>query len=281
MKKRLLAAIMAMMLAFTLAPTMSAAEEESADWEINNAYRSEGDFEPSALSQPMGAAKAAALPSSYSSVEQGYLTQVKDQNPYGTCWTFAAMAASEADAIKNEGGDASSLDLSELHLAYFTYSEKTDPIGGLDGDSLQPIGSDFLDIGGNNNLAISTLSNWIGAAEETTAPYGTAAEDMKIDDSKRFLDKFHLKNAYVYALPDDAAAVKKAVMDYGAAATMFLYDASYGFNDQYLYQNTETIGNHAVTIVGWDDTISKTLFNPDQPGNQPKNDGAWLIRNSC
>ena len=73
MKKRLLAAIMAMMLAFTLAPApaMSAAEEESADWEINNAYRSEGDFEPSALSQPMGAAKAAALPSSYSSVEQG------------------------------------------------------------------------------------------------------------------------------------------------------------------------------------------------------------------
>ena len=37
MKKRLLAAIMAMILAFTLAPTMSAAEEESADWEINNA----------------------------------------------------------------------------------------------------------------------------------------------------------------------------------------------------------------------------------------------------
>ena len=280
MRKRLLAAIMAMMLTFTLVPATGAAEGKPADRIMNNAYRSKGDFEPSALRKPMGAVRAGALPSSYSSVEQGYLTQVKDQNPYGTCWTFAALAASEADAIKNEGADASNLDLSELHLAYFSYSKKTDPLGGLDGDAVRVTMGDFLNIGGNNNIAINTLANWTGAADESIAPYGTTSTTMTIDEKVRFLDKYHLRNAYVYALPNDADAVKQAVMKYGAAATSIWYDMSNGYNGQYLYQNAKTIENHAVTIVGWDDTISKTLFNPDQPENQPKNNGAWLVRNS-
>ncbi len=44
---------------------------------------------------------------------------------------------------------------------------------------------------------------------------------------------------------------------------------------QYSY---EVVGHdHAVTIVGWDDTFPKEMFNKD---HQPPADGAWIIRNS-
>lgn len=52
------------------------------------------------------------------------------------------------------------------------------------------------------------------------------------------------------------------------------------------YLNTETWAhfawdttslNHAVTIVGWDDTYSKSNF---LEGHQPEGDGAWLVKNS-
>jgi len=52
------------------------------------------------------------------------------------------------------------------------------------------------------------------------------------------------------------------------------------------YFNTDTkaeyvpingMGNHAITIVGWDDNYSKSNFNT---GMQPKNDGAWIALNS-
>ena len=43
----------------------------------------------------------ATLPSSYDSRNYGYITSVKNQNPYGTCWTFGTMAPIEAYMIKH------------------------------------------------------------------------------------------------------------------------------------------------------------------------------------
>lgn len=36
------------------------------------------------------------LPSSYDSRSKGYITSVKNQDPWGTCWAFGALAAGEA-----------------------------------------------------------------------------------------------------------------------------------------------------------------------------------------
>ncbi len=43
------------------------------------------------------------LPEKYSFVEQGYVTQVKNQKQYGTCWAHGTIAACEASLIKNNG----------------------------------------------------------------------------------------------------------------------------------------------------------------------------------
>ena len=40
---------------------------------------------------------------------------------------------------------------------------------------------------------------------------------------------------------------------------------------------TDAMVNHAVAVIGWDDTYSKSNFLPD---HQPPADGAWIVRNS-
>lgn len=65
-------------------------------------------------------------------------------------------------------------------------------------------------------------------------------------------------------------------MENGAVATSYYSSGTYtSDNYKHYYNNAYNYSDHAVTIVGWDDTISKTLFK-----TQPAGDGAWLIKNS-
>ena len=48
---------------------------------------------------PAAKARNAALPSSYDLRDQGVVTPVKLQNPWGTCWGFSAIAASETSIL--------------------------------------------------------------------------------------------------------------------------------------------------------------------------------------
>ena len=49
-------------------------------------------------------------------------------------------------------------------------------------------------------------------------------------------------------------------------------------SDKYAYYNwVSSAGNHAVTIVGWDDTFSKSNF---KWASNIEGDGAWIVRNS-
>ena len=59
--------------------------------------------------------------SSYSLLDEGEVTSVKNQNPYGTCWSFATMASAESGMLKKYGLRT---DLSELQLAYFNFTNE-------------------------------------------------------------------------------------------------------------------------------------------------------------
>ena len=61
-----------------------------------------------------------AAPAKYSAVEQGYITSVKDQGNWGTCWAFSSTAISEASLIKEfpDKFNAENTDLSENLLSY-------------------------------------------------------------------------------------------------------------------------------------------------------------------
>lgn len=65
-------------------------------------------------------------------INKDYVTSVKFQNPWGTCWAFAGIAASETSILSElrqnsfytdaQGNKHDSLDLSEHHLSWFNYS---------------------------------------------------------------------------------------------------------------------------------------------------------------
>lgn len=213
--------------------------------------------------------------------ELPYCTSVKDQNPHGTCWAFSAVACAEADAIKNHGADKNEIDLSEWHLAYFTYSGLRDGTGdevSLTGDY------EYYMLGGHELYAALTLSAGIGFADESIAPY----EELKkngnatIDPSLMYESDYRISNVFFYDVTKDADKIKAAVLEYGAASVSYHGSSQYldpaTRTSHYCYDKTKK-ADHAVTVIGWDDGYSALNFGSDNTP-RPKNDGAWLVKNS-
>ena len=71
-------------------------------------------------------------------------------------------------------------------------------------------------------------------------------------------------------------AIKQALMDYGAIHASYYHNDTY-YNATYksYYYSGTSSGNHAVTIVGWDDKYSSSKFNTAPAGN-----GAYIVKNS-
>jgi hypothetical protein len=97
----------------------------------------------------------------------------------------------------------------------------------------------------------------------------------------------HVQNVYFLPLkqsPLDNNAIKSALMTYGGVFTGFYWDVNTSPSVSSTYWNTATAayydgnvkgGNHAVTIVGWDNNFSAKNFSTTPPGN-----GAWIVKNS-
>ena len=234
--------------------------------------------------------RGTTIPSSYN-VDHSNMPALRSQSPYGSCWAHASIAMAEINLIKNNKANTS-INLSELHLAYFSYNSVLDPLGGLNGDSNSCIGDNFMNRGGNMVFSQNILASWVGAASEENATYNYEnapnALTNGIDASLAFDDAAHLVAYYEQPLSTgiaDRNAVKQLIMTYGAVGANFYADDAYSgdvstniYNDEYkCYYNPYAPDktNHAVTIVGWDDNFSKDNFLYTPEGN-----GAWLIRNS-
>ena len=264
----------------------SADENETEDANLVQSYHGEEEIKVSSLQELEPGADRGVHTSSYISP---YITSIKNQNPYGTCWAHAAMASAEADLWKKGLAD-STIDLSEWQLAYFFYHTVEDPLGGTAGDSVTVVtdssAEDYLDRGGNQQLATYRLATWQGVTQEADAPYSTVYNDRTktLDDALAYgKDAYHLENAYWVSMKD-RDIVKQLIMEYGACAASYYHDSAY-FNSSSQwnrseplaeYKPTGTSTNHAITIVGWDDNYSKDNFGTYKPSSN----GAWLCKNS-
>lgn len=291
----------------------------------------------------------ASYPAKYDLRDEGVVTPVKFQNPWGTCWGFSAIAASETSILselKAAGADYSAsspfYDLSERQLAWFAYSpipEGDD--SGQGGEGMVAVTDDENSLFNNGGLpvfATSIFSSGIGPLTEEDAPYrndegiidyqtdeeGNKVLDengdpiplwyamegtWKLDESLRFKQAIGLEQTFILPVPatfkevyneesdaydtvyeyngEATDAIKDQLMQGRAVSIAFCADQSLPGQpsaEQFLnpdtwahYTYSPMQANHAVTIVGWDDTYSKDNFTE---GHQPPADGAWIAKNS-
>ncbi len=220
---------------------------------------------------------AAALPSRYDLRELGAVTAVRDQNPYGTCWAFAALASLESTFKKAGQG---TFDFSEWHLAYFAYVDESASLPAFTQRAVEYGDDPIFDQGGDVSQATALLARWTGAVDEAARPYQNVtpwppeSTPQASDAVSKHLEQVHLLKI---GNDFDAPSIKRAVMTYGAVAFRMEWRNSFFSVENAAYYAPEGTprGGHIVTLVGWDDSFPAERFavNPGQ-------NGAWLVKNS-
>ncbi len=135
---------------------------------------------------------------------KNYVTPVRDQAPFGTCWAFAITAAAESTIAFQLGidmntaseEDIASLDFSERHLAWFSgqrlqddaffqsqageglYSAAAEAIRLKEGFAQREYNEKYFNTGGNISTGTMYYSSYQGPVNELLAPY-RSDEDLK------------------------------------------------------------------------------------------------------
>ncbi|MCL2070652.1 MAG: lectin like domain-containing protein [Oscillospiraceae bacterium] len=219
-------------------------------------------------------------------VGDSYVSVVENQKDSDLCWAFAATSAVESNMLKNAKGLHN---FSELHMGYST---SVSHAGAVYGDSMR-VNPDY---GGNRGIAASYLMRGIplsGVVNEADDPYITdyvPPRELLITESKP--QSYTVQNIVYLSgeFKEDTteSQIKQAILKYGAVSASMQWendDSVYNFDTNAYYLSTAPKANsggrviprvnHAVTIVGWDDSFGRENFNV-----QPGRGGAWRVKNS-
>lgn len=194
-----------------------------------------------------------------------YVTPIKNQKLDDNCWAFAAIAGLESYLLKTEGKThefSSKYDFSENNLKNVM-------------SSLSMRGTDLsVNSGGRISMPIAYFLRWSGPILESQDEYNTnnIIEYYKASKHVQGIKYIHKRKG-----PKDNNEIKKAIMDYGGVVTSIYWHSDFENGANY-YVNIETDNihaNHAVLIIGWNDTYSRDNFK-----TTPSGDGAWVVKNS-
>lgn len=229
-----------------------------------------GFEDETALEYHSGLQSASNLPSSYSSVDRGYITPVKNQNRSNSCWAYATVGALEADVVKNfEENTIENTSFSNNHLTWFTYTPPKDTGDRYYGESY---GLNFppYGIGGNWTRAAATLANFRGiATTDLDNEVSTFDESLRYSTNSGYV----LKDAVALSSPNE---IKNWIIEHGSCFISYYHDSDFLDSQKgSYYYNGEEVSNHAIMVVGWDDSYDKSNFI-----NKPASTGAWLCKNS-
>jgi C1A family cysteine protease len=228
-----------------------------------------------------------------------YQTPVKDQHSTDLCWAFAPMAAIESSTLKHAGKIT---DFSEAHAACALSKEGGNNLG---------LDQALSGYGWSNSIVSYLMRGSLqGVINESEYPFDTdTLPEIPLSEAKSKNASYTVPHAYMITADDfnfsrDAVKIKEAVMKYGAVTSYiavsdeFFYGANNDTHAYFFDGDSNARGGkhfgHTVVIVGWDDNYSKANFpsqykrprHADKNPNgtyfisQPKNNGAWLIKNS-
>lgn len=205
-------------------------------------------------SMSMNPVAGRGYPSKFDLRKFGMVSPVRDQGPNGSCWAFATYGSMESILLRQKKGK---YDFSEKHLRN---------MHGFDWSAEK---------GGNRDMAAAYLASGKGPIAEDDDPY-----DPVITVSPKGLRRQLDMDKVIY-LPDvtninEVDNLKWAISEYGGVYTTINTSSYYENGKTFtMYNPGRGTANHAVTIVGWDDTYPSTAFTQRAPGN-----GAWICKNS-
>ena len=209
---------------------------------------------------PSGGVSPQAVPSSWDWRQTGKVTSVRNQGACGSCYSFAALGNIEAKMLIDS---ATTYDFSENNAKECNWYETSGTGGGNSCD------------GGNYDL-LANLFSKKGTVLESCDPY--QASDVTCKSTcpyqKTLLD---WRIISTNAVPD-ANVLKQYIQTYGPVYTSLYagdgdaWDAEFGnYDGTYtLYHAGTESPNHAVLIVGWDDSLT----------HSGSGTGGWIVKNS-
>ncbi len=211
-------------------------------------------------------------------LQDKYILDVRNQSISDDCWAFSTLAAIESNLLMN---NINTDYLSVAHLELMTQDSLYTP-------SFMTFNRTF-NSGGNLDYTSAYVLNYWGPIKESDLPFQTITNlinhtttinQVDIINKKAIVDVddiFNLNNSQGSCSDSSIETIKQYLVNHGALAASIYFDikSSDYVNGAYYYYNGTNMSNHAVTIVGWDDSVEVNSFKTNASRK-----GAWIVKNS-
>ena len=212
---------------------------------------------------------------------------IRNQMNTNSCWTFSTIGVLESNIalLDYKAGKTGNIyDYSERHMDYSVRSNT------FNNNATNKYGYNIgFEKGGTFLMAQSYLTNGMGAISEDEMPFENNEDNIDISEIQNKNTTTTLYDTISFESIDDIgktelmSKMKQVISNYGGIYAIIhgaqIISDSYNNVTGAIYcpNESEYPSNHSVVIIGWDDNYSKNNF---KDGNQPANDGAWIIKNS-